>query len=571
MVNKSYEKVSELRKKMQEGNDLPPWFITPGLIMFNDRYKYKARNFRTQIKRVCDQAAKRAGELGYAKSSPQIAELSQIFFNLVWEHKMTFSTPVLANMGTDRGCSVSCSGSVVGDSVESMYDTRKELALLTKEGFGTSVDVSAIRHRGAPISNGGKATGTMMMVDGVVQDMRLVAQGTSRRGACAQYLNVEHEDFFEWAKRLRKDNDDLNVGWIIKDTFVERCEAGDEDALERWKEICHTYMTTGKGFLCKIDEINRHRPEAYVDNELLVNHSNLCTEITLFNDEHHSFTCVLSSLILSEWDNITEDDIFWATVFLDCVAEDFIQRAKDKPGLERAVRFTEKGRALGLGVAGFHSYLISKEIPFESLEASYENARIFKKIQGMTESASRWMAVVAGEPEWCKGTGLRNTHRTAIAPTKSTALLFGGISEGCNPEPAMVYVQATSGGEVFRVNPYLQEIMKERGVYDEETIRRININNGSVQDERWLSRREKDVFKTAFEINMESHVRLCAQRQRYLCQSQSMNLFISEDESEEAISALLKSILLNPNILTSYYINSRAGVSARLGECEACQ
>lgn len=570
-MNKIYESKSARRKMLQVNSDLPPFFITPGLLMFEERYLYKATGFKAQLKRIADKAALRGREMGYAKDSADQWKLASRFFNLVWDHKMTLSTPVLANMGSDRGCPVSCSGSLVGDSVESMYDTRKELALLTKEGFGTSVDLSAIRSRGTPISNGGTATGTFMMLDGVVQDMRLVAQGSARRGACAQYLDVEHGDFLEWARRLRRDNDDLNVGWIIRDSFLDRCDSGEEAALEIWKEVCHTALVTGKGFLVKIDEINRHRPEAYVKNDLFVNHSNLCTEITLFNDKDHTFTCVLGSLIIDSWDSITEEDIFYATMFLDCVAEEFIHIAKTLPGLERAARFTEKGRALGLGAAGFHSYLIKKGVPFESLEAAFINNEVFNSIHDASLKASQWMAMVAGEPEWCVGTGLRNTHRTAIAPTKSTALIFGGISEGCSPEPAMVYQQNTSAGEVFRVNPYLQELMKERGVYNHETIVSINKNNGSVQDVSWLSEEEKKVFKTAFEIDMEVNVRLFANRQQYICQGQSMNLFVSEEESEENISKLMKGILKNPNILTSYYINSRAGVKVVKEECDACQ
>jgi len=270
----------------------------------------------------------------------------------------------------------------------------------------------------------------------------------------------------------------------------------------------------------------------------------------------------------NEWKDT--DAVFWATVFLDCVAEEFIQKAKLVAGLEKAVKFTERGRALGLGQCGFHTLLQRNKIPFESLGAHYLNVEIAKHINEKQLEASRWMADKLGEPKWCEGYGVRNTHLSAIAPTKSTAVLMGGVSEGINPDPAMVFTQTTAGGEMERICPEFLKIMKLKGHYNKATIRSIIDEFGSVQHLSWLSTEEKEVFKTAFEINQEIVLRLAAARQKYVSQGQSLNLFFSADEDPAWISHIHKLAFENDGILGLYYITTMAGVHASK-ECEACQ
>lgn len=279
---------------------------------------------------------------------------------------------------------------------------------------------------------------------------------------------------------------------------------------------------------------------------------------------------MLSSLNLAYYDDWKHTDaVEVATVFLDCVAEEFIQRAKGIKGLEKAVRFTEKSRALGLGVCGFHTLLQKRMLPFGSFEAHMLNNEIFKLIRDRAEVESRYQGM-GGMPKWC--TTKRNTHLIAIAPTKSTALIMGGVSEGINPDYAMVYTQATAAGEVDRVNPQLLKIMKERGVFKKEVIDDLAINHkGSVQHVAWLSDQEKEVFKTAFEINQFYILRLAAARQKYIDQGQSLNLFFSADEDEAYISSVFKEAFTNEDIHGIYYTYSESGVSASKGECVACQ
>jgi ribonucleoside-diphosphate reductase alpha chain len=323
-----------------------------------------------------------------------------------------------------------------------------------------------------------------------------------------------------------------------------------------------------------VDKVNRQNPPMYAEHGLAVKGSNLCCEISLHSDPDHSFTCVLSSLNLAFYDDWKDSEvIFYATVFLDCVAEAFLDIAKKTPGMEKVVRFTEKSRALGLGVLGFHTYLQQNMIPFESLQANTFNHLIFREIRDEAERASAWMAEVAGEPEWCRGYGKRNTHLMAIAPTLSTALICGSISQGIEPLLGNVWSQNTAAGNVLRVNPTLIPIMQQRGVYNQETISAIADNGGTVQDVDWLSDHEKLVFKTAFEINQEVIVRLADARAKYVDQGQSVNLFFAADEDEAYISQVHKQAMKSQHLKSLYYMRSRAGVKSSSGksECIACE
>lgn len=315
-------------------------------------------------------------------------------------------------------------------------------------------------------------------------------------------------------------------------------------------------------------DITVEENQNFFANDILVHN---CDEITLFADKDHTFTCVLSSLNVAKFDEWKDTDTaFWATVFLDCVAEEFIQKAKNISGLESAVRFTEKGRALGLGQCGFHTYLQNNMIAFESFEAHMKNTEIAKHIWDKANEATEWMAKELGEPEWCKGYGKRNTHLIAIAPTKSTAILMGGISEGINPDPAMTFTQMTAAGEVDRINPSLLNLMKKKGVYNKNNIKQIADQQGSVQHVTWLTDDEKKVFKTAFEINQEVVLRLASVRSKYVDQWMSLNLFFAADEDPAWISRIHKIAFEDENILGLYYVYTMAGVQASKESCEAC-
>jgi len=568
MSDNLYRAISDRRKKQQADGLLPSWYTTAGLQFFEQKYSYNGCSVKERWESIAKKAA------SYLVGTKYEKEAEQKFFDLMWNGWLSLSTPVMANMGTDRGLAVSCAGSLIGDSVFDFYDKQRETAMLTKLGFGTAGYLGAIRPRGSKISIGGKAQGVVPVFKDFVQLSRDVSQGGTRRGAWAGYLPIDHGDFFELCDYIHANPDDANIGWCVSDEFIAKLREGHPDSTARFKKAMWLKMVTGKGYFHFTDKVNRQNPQMYKDKELKVTTSQLCSEISLFAGEYkgedYTFTCVLSSMNVAKYDEWKDTDaVFWATVFLDCVAEDLIQRGQHIKGIEAAIRFTKVSRALGLGVCGFHTYLMEHNMPFEELETQFFNRTLFNHIHDESLRASQDMAKELGEPEWCKGYGVRNTHRIAIAPTKSSAVLLGNVSEGINPDPAMTFIQQGAAGEIERICGPLVKLMKHKSVYTKANIQQIIDADGSVQGVDWLTDHEKLVFKTAFEINQEVILRLASQRQSKICQSQSLNLFISAEEDPKWISHLHKMMFEDPNIKNGYYIYSTSGVKASK-ECVAC-
>lgn len=563
-MNKMFEQLSQERKDLQAKGHLPSWFTTQGWQMFKDKYMYEADAVYGRHKTIAKTLAK------YLPTKELSEHYEQVFFDLMWSGKLSPATPVLANCGTDRGLTVSCSGQYVDDSIDSFYSNLHETAILSKYAFGTSGDFSAIRARGKPISKGGKANGARTVIDDFFTATSKVAQGGNRRGSFAAYIDIEHDDFDECIQDLFINSDGKNYGWTVRDTFVQKLLSEDEEAMRRFNEVLYLKAIHGKGYFFFPDKANRQRPQMYKDKGLDIKASNLCSEIMLHSSPEYTYSCILSSINLMHWNEIENDNtIFDATVFLDCVTSDFLANSKGISGLEKVRKFTQKGRAIGLGVMGLHTYMQCSNIAFDSMQGMTTSNLIFKRLQEESLRASQWMATVMGEPEWCKGYGVRNTHRTAQAPTKSTALLMGGVSEGINPDPGMVFEASSAVGELTRITPIIYELMKERGVYNTNTINRIIENVGSIQKETWLSAHEKEVFKTAFEINQETILNMASARQNWLCQGQSLNFYFAEDGSEELLARLISLCFINENILSQYYIYSRSGVIVN-DECLSC-
>ena len=559
----AYKELGKERKKLQEQNRLPMWVTTPSFQLLKEKYlDSHSPCLKSTYWRIANCAASHL---------PDQHTWAARFFELMWKGWLAPSTPVLANMGTDKGSPVSCSGSYIGDSIHDFYDNRTEGALLSKEGFGTSGYLGDIRHRGSVISSGGKADGVVPVFRGHRRMAQDVSQGQQRRGSWAGYLPIEHGDFYELLTFINNNPDDSNIGWNVSNDFISRINNGDTEAIGRYEDALLLKMVQGKGYFFFPDKVNALNPPMYEEHNLSVKASNLCTEITLHSDADHTFTCVLSSMNLSRYDEWRDTDaVEYATVFLDCVAEEFIQRGREIRGLEKAVRFTERGRALGLGTMGFHTYLQSKGIALDSLEAAGINSQIFKDIRSKADVATKKMAQDLGEPDWCRGFGVRNTHVMAVAPNLSSALVCGGVSQGVEPVYENVYEQATPAGTINRVNPALLKLMRERDVYNDKTLNSILADNGSVYRQDWLSEDEKGVFKTFFEWDQHVLIRLAAQRQRHIDQAQSLNLAFAADADEEYISSVHQEAFTNPFIKSLYYIRSKAGVRGSTGECEVC-
>lgn len=558
-----FEQLSLERKSLQEQGLLPEWYITQGYQLFKEKYQYKDEaslygRHRTIAKTL-------------ARHLPGMEkEWEEKFFNEMWDGILSPATPALANVGTDRGLGVSCSGQFIGDNVHSFYHNLLETAMLSKYGFGTSADFSSIRPRGAPISTGGVASGPVPVMEDFFTAASKISQGSSRRGAMGGYLDIEHPDWDEAVDNLMRDPDGKNYGWTVRDSFIEKLKNGDPDANRKFTRALYVKLVTGKGYFFFIDKANRQRPQMYKDHGLDIKATNLCVEIMLHSSEEYTYSCVLSSLNLLHWDRIKgSDSVFVATVFLDCLVQEFLETSKDLPALEKVRNFTKKGRAVGLGVMGFHTYLQTKGLAYEGLEAQFISQEISKHLHDESLRASQWLAEQLGEPEWCEGYGVRNSHRVAFAPTKSTALLMGGVSESWSPDPGMVFDAASTVGELRRIPPVFYKLMKDRGFYNEETIRSIIAQVGSVQHLDWLTEEEKQIFRNAYEVDQRVILRHASLRQPYTCQGQSLNFFMAEEGSEDMIAELMTEVFLDENILSQYYFYSKSGVVVP-DECLSC-
>ena len=559
MSNK-YERLSHMRKQLQADELAPEWMSTASYqLLTGQDYLDTAETPRDMYLRI----AKRAAELTEFDIPTYFGYDTwfEAFFDIMWKGWLSPSTPILTNMGNSRGHPIACSGTYLGDSIVSFYEARKEIAQLTQRGYGTSWCLDPVRPRGSKISKGGEANGIMQPASGVVQDMKDISQGT-RRGNVGQYLNPLHTDFDELCDQIIADDDGWNIGWNLTDEYNDLYRTDKDRADLIWKKMLKAKMVKGKGYFYFLDKVNRARPKMYVDRGFYVRHSNLCAEIALMSDKDHSFTCVLSSMNVAkydEWKNTYAVQL--ATIFLDAVISDMLIKAKDEPGFERIIAFTEKSRAIGLGQLGQSTYFQMQSWPFGNFQSIQFNQMLMKHLDTESLIASKLLAKEVGEPEWMIGYGERFSHRLALPPTKSTAIIQGGISEGIGPVYANVYGQDTAGGTVFRINPVLLPIMKDRGQYTEAVMERIAKAQGSVQGESWLTDHEKEVFRTAYEINQETILLMGSHRQRIMSaggggQGQSLNLYFTAEESEEEISRLHHLAYEDEHLQSLYYVHS---------------
>ena len=480
-------------------------------------------------------------------------ELAEKFFDYIWKGWLCLASPVLSNTGSDRGLPISCFGIDVADSVHDIGTKNLEMMLLAKHGGGVGIGINMIRPAGARITNNGTSDGVVPFCK--IYDSTILAtnQGSVRRGAASVNINIDHPDFEEWIE-IREPKGDVNRQSlnlhqcaVVGDKFMRRLEQGDGEARKRWGKLLQKRKATGEPYVLFKGNTNKQNPSAYKDNALKVHMTNICSEIVLHTDESHSFVCCLSSVNLDKYDEWKNTNLIYdATWFLDGVLEEFIQKAKNMKGFENSVRSAEKGRALGLGVLGWHSLLQKNGIGFESLLAQFKTREIFSKIKIETERASRALAETYGEPLWCVGTGFRNTHLRAIAPTVSNSKLAGNVSPGIEPWAANVFTEQSAKGTFIRKNKELKKVLRKVGIDTKETWDKILEDGGSVQGikqlDGWyydhggrLNQEEgesvKNVFKTFKEINQLELIRQAGIRQDYIDQSVSLNLAFPSEAS----------------------------------------
>jgi len=588
------------------GVDFPLWANTEVYVKtISAGYLFGDEKPKDAYWRVSTTVARRLGK----------PELASKFFDYIWKGWLNLASPVLSNTGLERGLPISCFGIDVADSIHDIGAKNLEMMLLAKHGGGVGVGINQIRPAGSKITGNGTSDGVVPFTK--IYDSTILAtnQGSVRRGAASVNIDIEHGDFWEWLE-IREPKGDVNRQSlnlhqcvVVPDGFMQKVQEGDKEARRRWVAVLRKRKATGEPYVMFKGNINRANPDAYKQNGLKVYMTNICSEITLHTDESHSFVCCLSSVNLAKYDEWKDTDlVYTATWFLDGVLDEFIQKAKFMRGFENSVRSAEKGRALGLGVLGWHTYLQERGIPFEGLSAQFETRKIFSQLKTESEKASRDMAQEYGEPLWCKGTGMRNTHLRAVAPTVSNSKLAGNVSAGIEPWAANVFTEQTAKGTFIRKNPVLEQFLSLINKNTKKTWDKILEDGGSIQGldfmddyyvklatstldkENIISKTKfealketdqdlyiqiKSIFKTFKEINQLDLVKQAGVRQQYVDQAVSLNLAFPKEADTKFINKVHLEAF-KEGVKTLYYMRTESvlrgdiAAAATDPDCVAC-
>ncbi|MCT7903980.1 Ribonucleoside-diphosphate reductase subunit alpha 2 [Candidatus Ornithobacterium hominis] len=517
---------------MTEDKEVIWWLNDESEQMLNRGYLLKGETVRGAIERITTAAAKRLYK----------PELQPKFEELITRGWMSLSSPVWANMGTQRGLPISCFNVHVPDSIEGITHKLAEVIMQTKIGGGTSGYFGELRHRGTAVTDNGKSSGAVSFMKLFDTAMDVVSQGGVRRGAFAAYLDIDHPDVEEFLqiKNIGNSIQNLFYGVCVPDYWMQDMVDGDMGKRKIWAKVLESRQQKGLPYIFFTDNINRQKPQVYKDLQMMINSSNLCSEIMLPSTEDESFICCLSSMNLELFDEWKDTDaVKLAIYFLDAVLSEFIAKTEDNYYLTGARNFAIRHRALGLGALGYHSYLQKNMIPFESMEAKQFNAKAFKLIQTQAIEASKELANIYGEPELLKDYGLRNTTLLAVAPTTSSSAILGQTSPGIEPFASNYYKAGLAKGNFMRQNKYLKKLLQEKDLDNEDIWRNIMLNHGSVQQLNELTQLEKDVFKTFKEISPLEIITQAAQRQQFIDQSQSLNLNIPSSMPIKDVNALM--------------------------------
>ena len=549
------------------GKEYPEWMDEISLSTISKGYLLPNETVKQAYRRVANASAERLKR----------PDLANKFFRYIWNGWIGLASPVISNMGTDRGLPISCYGIDTPDSIRGIGLTNAELMRLTSKGGGVGISVSRIRPRGDGITGNGKSEGVVPWCK--IYDSSIIAtnQGNVRRGAASVNLDIEHPDIDEFLEIRRPKGDvnrqclNLHQCVVVGDSFMRKLEARDSEAMNRWAKILKARMETGEPYIMFKDNVNKNNPIAYRMNNLDVTMTNICSEITLFTDEWHSFICCLSSLNLAKWEEYKDTDCIKTAIwFLDGVMQEFIDKSNGKDSLVRTHNHAKKGRALGLGVMGWHTFLQQKNLPFNSIASTVHTRNIFNKLRMDAETASMELAAEYGEPIWCRGTGMRNTHLLAVAPTVSNSVICGGISAGIEPLPANVYTFNGAKGTFIRKNKSLEAVLEAKGENKEKWWKQMLQDNGSVLGlpDNILNAEEKDVFLTFPEINQLELVKQAAERQKYIDQTQSLNLSFDPNDSPKWINQVhMEGWKLG--VKTFYYLRTDSVIKGDLGSRQA--
>ncbi|CAZ94317.1 ribonucleoside-diphosphate reductase subunit alpha [Zobellia galactanivorans] len=532
-----------LRDHKKESDTGFEWLTEHSRNFLNSGYLTEGVTPEQRIREIADRAEKLL----------QMPGFSDKFYGYMSEGFFSLASPVWSNFGKERGLPISCFGSHVDDDMGNILFTQSEVGMMSKLGGGTSGYFGKIRHRGAEVKNNGQASGAVHIMQLFESMVDVVSQGSIRRGRFSPYLPIEHPDIMEFLEIGTEGNpiQELTHGVTVTNAWMQEMIDGDVEKRSIWAKVLQRRGEMGYPYIFFSDNANNGASDVYRDKDLPIYASNLCTEIMLPSNDNWSFVCVLSSLNVLHYEKWKDTDAVETMVFfLDAVITEFIEkleRYRDSDSredrqtflfMERAYNFAKDNRALGLGVLGWHSLLQSKRLAFNSQEAYNLNSEIFKNIKEKSYQASEALADKFGEPAILKGYGRRNTTLNAIAPTTSSAFILGQVSQGIEPIWSNIYVKDIAKVKTTIKNPFLLELLEEKGMNTTEIWRSIRERDGSVQHLDFLSEEEKDVFKTYSEIDQLDIIYQAANRQNHIDQGQSVNIIVHPDMPVKEINKI---------------------------------
>ena len=543
----------------------PFYWLNEASVLYLERgYLLSDTSPKTRIRNIADNAEQTLNIPGFADK----------FYDYISKGYYSLSSPVWSNFGLDRGLPISCFGSYVGDSIEEIMDTTAEIGVMSKIGGGTSAYFGHVRPRGSDITNNGKSNGSFSFLPLLNTTVDVVSQGTSRKGQCAVYQDIEHPDVLEWLD-IHTEGNPIQLmfyGLCIGRQWFKEMKEGDVEKRIIWAKVLQRKSETGIPYLFFKDNVNDNKPEVYKNEEIYA--SNLCTEIMLPSNEQESFVCCLSSMNLLHYEEWKDTDaVQILTMFLDAVLTEFIRKGKGMKHLEKAVRFAENHRAVGVGALGWHSYLQNNMIEFESYEAMMKNAEIFKFMEAESLKASKKLFQLFGPPLKYPDLDRRNTCTLSIAPTKSSSFILDQVSPSVELYKSNYYIKDLAKlKEVFK-NPFLKALLVKKEKNTLEVWDSILSKDGSIQHLDFLDDKEKNVFKTFSQVSQLAIIQQAAQRQKFIDQGQSINIMIHPDTPLKDINALyieaeelgLKSLYYQINLSAAQELNRN------LLECKSCE
>jgi len=548
-----------MREPFDWANKLSRIFLSGGYLKGNE-------TLESRVRQIADKAETILGFQGF----------SDKFYDYISRGWFSLSSPVWANFGRERGLPISCYGSYISDSMESIVHTNAEVGMMSKMGGGTSAYFGNLRPRGSKISTGGESDGAVSFMRMFDVSVDICKQADVRRGSMAVYLPIDHGDIEEFLKIKKEGNpvQHLFTGVCVSDLWMEEMVGGDREKRRIWAKVLESRSDIGIPYIFFSDNVNNNSPQVYKDKGIKVNASNLCVETAISSNEEESFVCCLSSMNLLFYDEWKDSDaVETLTCFLDAVMEEFICKARGIKFMNRAYEFARNQRALGLGVLGWHSLLQSKMISLESMEAKFLNQEIFSLLEKKTRGASKELALRFGEPPLLKGYGLRNVTLMAVAPTTSSSFILGQVSQSIEPFKSNYYVKDLAKIKTTVKNKFLEKLLEEKGQNNDDVWNSILRHNGSVQHLSFLTSKERDVFRTFAEISQKEIIIQAAQRQKYIDQGQSLNLMVHPETPTKDLNQLLI-FAWKQGIKTLYYqhsMNAAQEFYRKLNECSSCE